>query len=122
MKKRKPSKTPENDTAPMTDSPFSVLEDLAGTLPKDPASEPRSHSPESPKFRIEKTRKGGWPVFVERRPGGKVVTIIRNCSGDLDTLLRELKKRCAAGGVAREDAIELQGDHRAKVEAFLSAR
>jgi translation initiation factor 1 len=59
------------------------------------------------------------PVFLEKRPGGKSVTVIRNLSGDLDGLLRLLKRQIGAGGVVREGAIEIQGDHRARVEAFL---
>lgn len=56
---------------------------------------------------------------MERRAAGKSVTIVRNLSGDTEGLLALLKKHCAAGGKAFADSIEIQGDHRAKVEAFL---
>ena len=71
-------------------------------------------------FRVGKTRKGGWPVSLEKRPAGKVVTVIRNVTGDAERLLSVLKKRCGAGGVVREGSVEVQGDHRTKVEAFFT--
>jgi translation initiation factor 1 (eIF-1/SUI1) len=46
--------------------------------------------------------------------------VIRNVDGDAEALLSVLKKRCGAGGVVREGAVEVQGDHRTKVEAFLA--
>jgi translation initiation factor 1 len=58
-------------------------------------------------------------VTVEKRARGKVVTVVRNISGDGASLLKDLKRRCGAGGVVREDSIEIQGDHREKVEAYL---
>ena len=70
-------------------------------------------------YQVGKTRKGGWPLSVEKRPAGKVVTVIRNISGDAEALLSALKKRCGAGGVVREGSVEVQGDHCAKIEAFL---
>jgi translation initiation factor 1 len=122
MTKRMKPRPPGDDSGPLTDSPFAALDGLAVPLrAKEDPPPPEDKVADRPAYRIERTRKGGWPVSVERRPGGKVVTIIRSCSGDLSALLRVLKKHCAAGGVAREDSIELQGDHRAKVEAFLSA-
>ena len=45
--------------------------------------------------------------------------MLRRVTGDLETLLSELKKRCGAGGTVREDAIELQGDHRKAIEFYL---
>jgi len=83
-------------------------------------------SPESratpPAFQVQRTRKGGWPVRIENRPGGKVVTVIGNVTSGADALLRLLKKQCGAGGAVREDCIEIQGDHRARVESVLSQR
>ena len=83
-----------------------------------PHAEAREDTPH-PAFRVTKTRKGDYPIFLERRAAGKTVTILRNLSGDTDALLASLKKRCAAGGKAFADSVEIQGDHRAKVDAFL---
>jgi translation initiation factor 1 len=37
-------------------------------------------------------------------------------------LARDLRAACGSGGTVREDTIELQGDHRDKIEAALAAR
>lgn len=84
-----------------------------------PVSEKPALSKPAAPFRVARTRKGGYPISVERRAAGKTVTVVRNVSGDTEALLTMLKKRCAAGGKAFEDSVEVQGDHRDKVEAFL---
>lgn len=103
---------------PLTDNPFAALR---GAVPEKLPAGPDKPSPVNvnPPFRIERTRKGGYPIAMERRAAGKSVTIIRNVSGDVDALLSLLKKHCAAGGKAFEDSVEVQGDHGAKIEAFL---
>jgi len=100
--------------------PFEKLLDKipSGARLSEGTAAPLESDPAVP-FRIARTRKGGWPVFVERRAAGKTVTIVRNLSGDTGALLAVLKKRCAAGGRAFTDSVEIQGDHRAKVEAIL---
>ena len=53
---------------------------------------------------------------------GKAVTIIANLPGDLaqlTALAQEFRKLCGAGGSLKDGNIELQGDHRDKVEARL---
>ena len=45
---------------------------------------------------------------------------LENASGDLDALLKALKKHCATGGAVREGAIELQGDLTDKLQAWLT--
>jgi hypothetical protein len=54
------------------------------------------------------TKKGGWPLTVEKRKSHKV-TVIRNVRGDPGALVTELKNALGAGGVAREGCIEIQG-------------
>lgn len=115
------------DSSPLSDNPFSSLKALSGgTLPEAPAPEPpkpviqKETSEPKPVFRVARTRKGGYPIFLEKRSAGKTVTVIRNVSGDADGLLRFLRKKCGAGGVVRDGEVELQGDHRSKVEALLN--
>jgi translation initiation factor 1 len=67
-----------------------------------------------------RTRKGGWPLRVEKRAAGKVVTVVSNVEGDAQGLLAALRKRCGSGGVARSGLVEVQGDHRARIEEFLN--
>ncbi len=55
---------------------------------------------------------------------GKAVTIVAGVPGDLaqlTSLAQQLRKLCGAGGSLKEGNIELQGDHRDKVEARLVA-
>lgn len=112
------------DRTPLTDSPFGALGGLKGQLPDEPAPAPVPRAEildDAPvAFRVARTRKGGWPVSFEKRKAGKLVTVIGNVSGDGGALLKLLRKLCATGGVWKDDVIELQGDHRTRVEAFLA--
>ncbi len=105
---------------PLKHSPFAALQTGSAPQPTVPPAEPpASPEVEPASFRVARTRKGGLPIFVENRPKGKVATVIRNVSGDADALLSILKKRCGAGGLVRDDTVEIQGDHRDTVEGFL---
>ncbi len=56
--------------------------------------------------------------------GGKTVTTITGVPGseaDLDALLKVLKQHCGAGGTREGATLEIQGDHRDRVEARLVA-
>ncbi|MFP4190725.1 MAG: translation initiation factor [Candidatus Hydrogenedentota bacterium] len=121
MKKKRIDTNPEPD-APLTDNPFAAA---PGRMPENlpegessPQSGAADHGP-GRAWSVEKTRKGGWPVRFEKRTGNKAVTIIDRVSGDAKALLTALKKHCGAGGTVREGSIELQGDHRERVQAFL---
>ncbi len=60
--------------------------------------------------------KGGVKVGRETKGRkGKGVTLISGLPLDniaLETLAKELKKRCGCGGTVKEGVIEIQGDHR----------
>lgn len=69
--------------------------------------------PQQQNLRVERSRAG-------RK--GKTVTIIRGFQANAQTLadlLKQLKGHCGAGGTVKDDTIELQGDHRDKVVAWL---
>lgn len=56
--------------------------------------------------------------------GGKVVTTVTGLpenEAELDALLKLLKQFCGAGGSREGRTLELQGDHRAAVQAKLEA-
>ncbi|MCC6155175.1 MAG: translation initiation factor, partial [Candidatus Hydrogenedentes bacterium] len=112
------------DLQGLTDNPFGALAGLKGALPDTPPPAPAMPVAEivRPKadvpFHIQRTRKGGMPLSLEKRPGGKVATLIGNVHGDADALLALLKKKCGAGGVVRENAVEIQGDHRSRIEVI----
>ena len=62
-------------------------------------------------------------VTIESRRYGKAVTVIEGLEGrrDLQGLLKDLKRRLATGGAAKDGRIELQGDHRRRATAILAA-
>lgn len=61
-------------------------------------------------------------VFITRRKFGKLMTVVTGIDSkniDLKDLVKDLKNRCACGGTAKENRIELQGDHKKQVKAML---
>ena len=61
-------------------------------------------------------------ITSDRRRYGKIVTIVEGLDAgdvDLDDLARKLKTKVAAGGTVKNGNIELQGEHRRKVEQTL---
>ena len=61
-------------------------------------------------------------VYTTRRKFGKLMTVVEGIDAkniDLKDLVKDLKTRCACGGTAKEDRIELQGDHRRQVKDML---
>lgn len=120
MPKRRIDTNP--DRQPLSANPFASLEGLAKEgLPQ--GEEPKAPMPAAPKacapYAVARTRKGGMPVSLENRPGGKVVTVVGNVSGDAAALLNLLKHRCGAGGAVRGEVIEIQGDHRERITTLL---
>lgn len=67
----------------------------------------------------------GIRIRLDRRASGRLVTLVTGVPGtgkEIEALGRELRTGCGTGGTTRDDTIELQGDHRDKVEAFLTRR
>lgn len=64
------------------------------------------------KLRIEKNQRGG-----------KIVTVIFNLPDNpiyfLD-LTKKIKNHCGTGGTYKDNQIEIQGDHRDKIQIFLN--
>lgn len=62
---------------------------------------------------------------LERRASGRTVTVLTGLPGtaaQIADLARELRAACGAGGTAKDDSVELQGDQRDKAAAALLAR
>ncbi len=56
---------------------------------------------------------------------GKGVTVITGLplpKDELDTLARDLKRKCGSGGTVRDGVIEIQGEHRDALVEELSRR
>lgn len=61
-------------------------------------------------------------IYVQKRRYGKVVTIIEGIDRsdiDIEKLAKKLKTKCASGGTIKDGKIELQGDHKKKVQEAL---
>jgi len=61
-------------------------------------------------------------VYLVKRTYGKMVTIIEGIDSsdiDIDDIAKKLKTHCASGGTVKKGNIELQGDHKRKVEELL---
>ncbi|WP_444930710.1 stress response translation initiation inhibitor YciH [Microbulbifer sp. SSSA002] len=86
----------------------------------------RGRIKEEPK--AEQRREGDGIVRIQRETKGrkgKGVTCVRGLPGtdsELKLLLAELKKRCGCGGALKEGVIEIQGDKRTEIKAFLESR
>lgn len=63
-------------------------------------------------------------MIDKKRRRGKTVTVAAGFQlspTDLKTLQKTLKQLCGAGGTAKENEIEIQGNHRDKIMAKLTA-
>ena len=61
-------------------------------------------------------------IYTDKRRYGKVMTIVSGIDPtdiDLDSLVKELKAKCACGGTLKDGKIELQGDHSRRVAEVL---
>ena len=61
-------------------------------------------------------------IYAVKRRYGKTVTIIEGINPseiDIEDLAKQLKTRCASGGTVKDGNIELQGDHKKKVQGVL---
>jgi len=60
-------------------------------------------------------------VTIEKRKYGKQYTIIKGFSKeiDLDELAKKLKTKFACGGTAKDNQVELQGNHKDKAKQVL---
>lgn len=70
--------------------------------------------PNQQQVRVQASRKG-------RK--GKTVTVISGFQlkpESLDTLLKQLKTQCGTGGTAKENSLEIQGDHTQKLVQILT--
>jgi translation initiation factor 1 len=57
-----------------------------------------------------------------KQRAGKSVTVIegfKESIEDIESLAKQLKSKCATGGTVKDRKIEIQGDHRVKIETML---
>ena len=60
-------------------------------------------------------------VTTVKRKFGKIITIVTGLSRDVDikAVAKSLKSELACGGTVKNNAIELQGDHRKRIKPIL---
>jgi len=60
-------------------------------------------------------------VFIEKRKFGKKYTIITGVGkeANVDEILKTLKTKFACGGTAKNNQMELQGDHKLRIKKTL---
>jgi len=60
-------------------------------------------------------------VTTDRKRYGKIVTVITGFDKEINTkkIAKTLKNELACGGTYKKDLIELQGDHRKKIQSLL---
>lgn len=96
-----------------------------GRVPEKSPSRPARARPSQPVTRPPLPADGFVRIQREKKGrGGKTVTVVTGLSGgtrELDALLKELKQHCGAGGTREGAVIEIQGDHRERIEARLVA-
>ena len=64
-------------------------------------------------------------LHLDRKGGGKIVSIVRGLqeSNDVLTVIaKDLKKGCGVGGSVKNGEILIQGNHREKIQKLLSKK
>ena len=71
----------------------------------------------------QKIKSGDGIVRIQRETkgrGGKAVSVVSGLPPDqLKPLCKMLKSKCATGGAVKENLIEIQGDHRQRIQDLL---
>jgi len=70
---------------------------------------------------VQKTQGTVYILRDRKGRGGKTVTVVEGYNGDAKAMLKRLQKLCGSGGAVKNGHLEIQGDHRDKISAFLNA-
>jgi translation initiation factor 1 len=61
-------------------------------------------------------------VLREKRRASAVTLVHGLGAGEIDTVGKELRRRCGTGGTTKHGVVELQGDHRDAIVAYFTAQ
>ncbi len=90
-----------------------------GSLPL-PQAAPRKHAPTAAKNAVPDD--GTIRVFREKRRASHVTLVHGLLPNEIDAIGKELRRRCGTGGTTKNGIVELQGDHREAIVAYLTER
>jgi translation initiation factor 1 len=88
-----------------------------GSMPL-PKAAPRKNAPAATKNAVPDD--GTIRVFREKRRASHVTTVHGLLPNEIDTLGKELRRRCGTGGTTKNGIVELQGDHREAIVAYFT--
>jgi translation initiation factor 1 len=89
-----------------------------GSLPL-PKSGPRKPAPAAAKNAVPDD--GTIRVFREKRRASHVTLVHGLLPNEIDTIGKELRRRCGTGGTTKNGIVELQGDHREAIIAYFTS-
>ncbi len=92
-----------------------------------PVARPKERRPPTPEGAAKPARRTDGSIRISRERGGrggKVVTVIDGLpAGEtLIVLAAELKRMLGTGGTVKGESLEIQGDHRDRLAAWLAER
>ena len=90
-----------------------------GSMPL-PKGAPRKPAPAATKNTVPDD--GTIRVFREKRRASHVTLVHGLQPNEIDTIGKELRRRCGTGGTTKNGIVELQGDHRDAIVAYFSER
>ena len=89
-----------------------------GSLPLPPA--PKRQQPQTGGKALADD--GVVRVARERRRASSVTLVHGLAAAEIETIGKELRRRCGTGGTTKNGVVELQGDHRDAVVAYFEER
>ncbi|HEU5314804.1 MAG TPA: stress response translation initiation inhibitor YciH [Chloroflexota bacterium] len=95
----------------------------AGRVAGEPEKAPKRRKADSQGPSLPQAPDDGWLRVwrLKGGRGGKVVTVVTGVpAGDVERLAVEMRRLVGAGGGVREGALEVQGDHRERVQKKLA--
>jgi len=124
---KSPSASDSGDTA--ASGPPPLASTIADAPPRHSLTAAEGSAARTQSYRVRASKKGGFPVTIEKRKCGKKVVLVSAVEGDVSALLSDLKRYLGAGGVvrypnaARRDrgTAEIQGErHAERIREFLA--
>ena len=91
---------------------------LGGKLGVASGNSPEPAAPEEACLSVEQPM---LLVRMEKRKKGKVATCVYHLKSGQRELLKKMKQKLGTGGTLTDDVLELQGDQRKTLSAFLEA-